>query len=205
MLINKLETKIKLSLLVSVCTVIGCVAIVVLVLNFSYRTVSNERKKIYVLTESGIPILVEQTGIEVNLEAEARAHVELFHRYFFTLPPDDEFIERNMKKAMYLVDESGLRQYNNLRERGFFNNILASSANISIVTDSIAVDIPNMSFVYYGTQRIERDTSILKRQLITEGRLRSVPRTDNNGNGLLIVDWKTVLNKDIEYKPKRNF
>ncbi len=40
------------------------------------------------------------------------------------------------------------------------------------MTDSIKIDMNNLSFEYYGIQRIERETSILKRQLVTTGKLR---------------------------------
>ena len=43
---------------------------------------------------------------------------------FFTLPPDDKYIRYTMEKAMYLVDETGLAQYNTLKEKGFYSNIL---------------------------------------------------------------------------------
>lgn len=34
----------------------------------------------------------------------------------------------------------------------------------------------------------------------TTGQLKRVPRTDNNPHGLLITNWRTLLNKDIEQK-----
>ena len=117
----------------------------------------------------------------------------------------NDFIKYNMEKAMYLIDDSGLKQYNNLKEKGYFNTILASSATVTIMTDSIKVDMNNLSFEYYGIQRIERETSILKRQLVTTGKLRQIPRTENNPHGLIITDWKTILNKDLDYKVKKNF
>ena len=73
------------------------------------------------------------------------------------------------------------------------------------MTDSIKVDMNNLSFEYYGIQRIERETSILKRQLVTTGKLRQIPRTENNPHGLIITDWKTILNKDLDYKSKKEF
>ena len=204
MIIKNIESKIKLAFTVSIGSFLACVAIVIGVFIFSFTLISNERKKIYVL-DNDVPVLVKQTGIEVNLEVEAKSHVNLFHMLFFTLPPDDDFIKRNMEKAMYLVDESGLKQYNNLKEKGYYNTILSSSATVTIATDSVLLDINNMTFEYHGVQRIERETSILKRQLITSGKLRQIPRTDNNPHGLIITDWKTIVNKDIEYKAKRNF
>lgn len=46
---------------------------------------------------------------------------------------------------MYLIDDSGLKQYNNLKEKGYFNTILASSATVTIMTDSIKIDMNNLS------------------------------------------------------------
>lgn len=204
MLIKNIESKIKLAFAISLGSFILCVIIVGLVIGFSFNLIKEERKTIYVLNND-TPILVNQTGLEVNQEVECKSHVNMFHSLFFTLPPDDEFIRHNMEKAMYLIDESGLKQYNNLKEKGYYNTILASSATVTIMSDSILIDVNNMSFEYYGIQRIERETSILKRQLITSGGLRQIPRTENNPHGLIITNWKTILNKDLEYKTKRNF
>lgn len=204
MIIKNIENKIKLAGILSVGSFISSIIICVIAFFFCHSLVINERKHIYVL-DNDVPILVKQTGVEVNLEVECKSHVNIFHSLFFTLPPDDEFIKHNMEKAMYLVDESGLKQYNNLKEKGYFNTILASSANVTIKTDSINIDMSSMIFKYYGIQRIERETSILKRQLVTTGELRQVPRTENNPHGLIIANWKTILNKDLEYKIKKNF
>jgi conjugative transposon TraK protein len=110
-----------------------------------------------------------------------------------------------MEKAMYLVDETGLAQYNTLKEKGFYSNIMGTSAVFSIYCDSIRVDTKNMEFTYYGRQRIERRSSVLMRELVTAGQLRRVPRTDNNPHGLLTVNWRTLLNKDIEQKNKSSY
>ncbi|ADY38177.1 bacteroides conjugative transposon TraK protein (plasmid) [Phocaeicola salanitronis DSM 18170] len=204
MIIKNIENKIKLAGLLSIGSFISSIVISGMVLAFCFTLVREERKKIYVLDQD-VPVLVKQTGVEVNLEVECKSHVNLFHSLFFTLPPDDDFIKHNMESAMYLVDESGLKQYNNLKEKGYFNTLLASSATVTIKTDSINMNMSDMSFTYYGTQRIERETSVLKRQLVTTGYLRQVPRTDNNPHGLIITNWKTILNKDLDYKIKKSF
>ena len=92
-----------------------------------------------------------------------------------------------------------------VKEKGFYNNIMGTSAVFSIFCDSIRFDKEKMEFTYYGRQRIERRTSILTRELVTAGQLKQVPRTDNNPHGLLVVNWRTLLNKDIEQKSKSNF
>ena len=88
--------------------------------------------------------------MEETLDVEARSHVEMFHHYFFTLAPDDKYIQYTMEKAMYLVDETGLAQYNTLKEKGIYNNIMGTSAVFSIFCDSIKFDKEKMEFTYYG-------------------------------------------------------
>ena len=119
--------------------------------------------------------------------------------------PDDKYIRYSMEKAMYLVDETGLAQYNTLKEKGFYNNIMGTSAVFSIFCDSIKFNKEKMEFTYYGRQRIERRSNILMRELVTAGQVKRVPRTENNPHGLLITNWRTLLNKDIEQKSKSNF
>lgn len=205
MLIKNVENKIKLALVVSVLSFVSCCIIVVFVLTFAFKLINEERKNVYVL-DNGNPLLIQRMNVEANEEIEAKSHVNIFHSLFWTLPPDDEFIKNNLSKAMYLVDESGLKQYNSLKEQGYYNAILANSMSLSIKTDSIEVNLSDpMQFTYYGTQRIERPTSILKRRLITTGYLRKVQRSDNNPHGLIITNWRTLRNEDIESRPKKVF
>ena len=106
---------------------------------------------------------------------------------------------------MYLIDETGLAQYNALKEKGFYNNVIGTSTICSIFCDSIKLNKDSLKFTYYGRQRIERRTSILIRQIVTAGSLRRVPRTENNPHGILITNWRTLVNKDLEEKKKSDY
>lgn len=204
MVIKHLENKIKLVAIISGMFLVGCIVVSVASIWTARNMVVDAQKKIYVL-DGTVPILVERTTMEQTLDVEAKSHVERFHHLFFTLAPDDKYIKYTMDKAMYLVDETGLAQFNTLKEKGFYNNIMGTSAVFSIFCDSINFDPQKMEFKYYGRQRIERRTSILSRELVTAGQLKRVPRTDNNPHGLLIVNWRTLLNRDIEQTNKSNY
>jgi conjugative transposon TraK protein len=204
MIIKNLENKIKLVLIICGLFLLGCTVISFGVILTARGMVSDAHKKVYVL-DGNVPVLVTQSTMEETLEVEAKSHVEMFHSFFFTLAPDDKYIKYTMDKAMYLVDETGLAQYNALKERGFYNNILSTSAVFSIYCDSIHFNREDMSFTYYGRQRIERRSNLLMRELVTEGYLRRVPRTENNPHGLLIVNWRTVLNKDLYERRKTSY
>ena len=204
MVIKNLENKIKLVGIICSLFLLGCIIISIASIWTARGMVTDAQQKIYVL-DGNVPLLVERSTMQETLDVEAKSHIEMFHHYFFTLAPDDKYIKYTMEKAMYLVDETGLAQYNTLKEKGFYSNIMGTSAVFSIYCDSIKVDMQNMDFTYYGRQRIERRSSILMRELVTAGKLKRVPRTDNNPHGLLIVNWRTLLNKDIEQKNKINF
>lgn len=199
--IKNLENKIKLTLVVSCMFMSGCVIISLGAIFTAKGMVDDAHKKVYVL-DGTVPVLVQRTTMDETLDVEAKSHVELFHHLFFTLAPDDKYINYTMEKAMYLVDETGMAQYNALKEKGFYNNIMGTSAVFSIFCDSIKFDKEKMSFTYYGRQRIERRTNILMRKLVTAGNLKRVPRTENNPHGLMITNWRTLLNQDLEQKQK---
>ena len=191
--LKNVENKIKLVMIVSSLFLVGCVIVSLGIIIIAKGMVDEAHKKVYVL-DGTVPILVKQTS-----------DIEMFHQFFFTLAPDDKYIQYTMKKAMYLVDETGLAQYNALKEKGFYNNIIGTSTICSIYCDSIKLNTDSLTFTYYGRQRIERRTSILMRQLVTAGKLRRVPRTENNPHGILITNWRTLKNQDLEETKKSDY
>ena len=202
--IEELDKRRKWDTYVTIGSVIGALAFCAVVVLKAFSFAQEERKRIYVL-DKDTPILAEKTSKDITVEVEAKAHINLFHQLFFTLAPDDRYINYNIERAMYLIDESGLAQKNTLQERGFYSNLISASANFSIMTDSIKFDKGTMSFTYYGRQRIERRTSILFRELVTAGNIRETTRTENNPHGMMITNYRSVLNKDLEYKTKTAF
>ena len=204
MVIKNLDNKIKLVLIISSFFLVGCIIISISSIWTARTMVNDAHQKVYVL-DGNVPILVNRSTMEETLDVEAKSHVEMFHQFFFTLAPDDKYIKYTTEKAMYLIDETGLAQYNTLKEKGFYSNIMGTSAVFSIFCDSINFDKDKMELTYYGRQRIERRTSILMRELVTAGQLKRVPRTENNPHGLLITNWRTLLNKDIEQKTMNSY
>lgn len=204
MIVKNIEAKIRLATLLAIGSFLTAAIISGLTCFYAYRQVVDARKSVYILANN-VPISATQTDVQLNRPAEYRAHVDMFHSLFFSLTPDDKYIEYQLKKAMYLIDESGVQQYNNLKENGYFNSILSSSSVLSLQTDSIYLDMKNNYFRYYGKLKIDRRSSTVVRSLITEGNLKDIPRSDNNPHGVLITSWKTLENKDLENVQKTTF
>ncbi len=202
MIIQNIESKIRLATVISLGSLLSSIIICGFVSAYAYQQVANARQSIYIL-DNDIPILAKQANMQMNRPAEYKAAVDLFHSLFFNLTPDDKHIEYQMKRAMYFVDETGVGQYNNLKEKGYFNSILSSSSVLSIQTDSIILD--QNRFRYYGKQKIDRRSATITRSIITEGELIDIPRSENNSHGVLITNWKTIENKDLSNVSKNTF
>lgn len=198
MLIQTLEQKTRLALTTVVVTIVGCVVICLLTVFGCFSMIQKERDQIYVI-DGDIPFLAERAQLETTFIMEAKAHIMNFHHYFFSLPPDNEYIQWTINKAMYLADGSALKQKQALDENGFYSDIVSASAVCSIMCDSINFDEHTKQFKFYGKQLIKRRTKSQKRLLVTAGSLQTVPRSQNNPHGLLITNWKTLENRDITY------
>lgn len=139
------------------------------------------------------------SGRKDNIPVEARDHIATFHQYFFSLDPDEQVIEANTKKALYLADHTAKQQYDDLKEQGYYSGIISGNVTQEVEADSIQVDISSYPyrFRYFGKERIIRPTSIVMRTLVTEGYLRNVSRSDNNPHGFLCEKWTVLENKDL--------
>ena len=202
--IKNIEAKMKMALWIAIASMLTSIIVSAVAFSYANKMVTAERKHIYVL-DKNIPLVAVSTNIEDNREVEYKADVETFHQFFFTLPPDDKFIASQLQKAMYLIDASGIAQYNTLKEKGYFTNLVATSSMSTCTMDSIQLDMNTGHFIFYGKQKIQRPSMITIRSLITEGWLIDQPRTDNNPHGVLITKWKTLENKDLENEAKKLF
>jgi conjugative transposon TraK protein len=198
MLIQSLEQKTRLALATVLLTVVGSVAVCGFTVFYAAKLITEDRQQIYVI-DGDIPFLAERAKQEANFVMEAKAHIQLFHQYFFNLPPDDDYIKWTLSKAMYMADGTAMKQKQAMEENGFYSDIISSSAVCTIICDSIQLDEQTRKFKYFGTQIIKRRSRDLKRSIITAGGIENVPRTRNNPHGLLVTGWRTLENKDLDY------
>lgn len=184
--------------------IVGCVVICCFALYRSFNLVSQMQSKVYILA-NGKALEAYGSDRKDNIPVEARDHVKTFHVLFFTLDPDEKAIQSNVTKALYLADGTAKRAYDDLKENGYFSGLISGNVNQTIVVDSVAVDINEYPYRFrcYGTQQIVRPTSITTRNLLTEGSLRNVSRSDNNPHGFLIERWNTIENRDIKTVGRR--
>lgn len=178
--------------------IVGCIIICCYTLYKSFESVMQMQDKVYILA-NGKALEAYSSERKDNIPVEAKDHVKTFHKFFFTLDPDDKVIKINVTKALYLADDSAKRVYDDLKENGYYSGIISGNISQTILIDSISIDVKEYPYHFkcYAKQNIIRTTSILKRSLITQGSLRNVSRSDNNPHGFLIERWNTIENRDL--------
>lgn len=179
----------------------------IFVFTYSMRQVERSRQKIYVLDNGKSLLLALREDISENRPAEARDHVKRFHELFFTMEPDKQYIENNVREALYLADGSAMKQYQSYKENNVYNQVISSDISMTLMTDSIHIDFSAYPyrFSFYGRQKIVRKSNITIRNLQTSGRLRNISRTDHNPHGFLMEDWSIIDNKDLETTKRKSF
>ena len=177
----------------------GCIALCCFAVYQSYILVSGANNRIYILA-NGKVLEAYAADRKDNVPVEARDHVRTFHQYFFTLHPDDKVIQSHITKALYLADGTARRQHQSLKENGFYAEVISGNISQEISIDSVLIDVDQYPFFFrcHGEQKIIRPSSITTRNLVTEGYLRQVARSDNNPHGFLIEKWKTLENGTLK-------
>ena len=186
---------------------IALVGISTYVFSISLKLVERSRQKIYVLDNGQSLLMALREDISENRYAEARHHVKRFHELFFTMEPDKDYIEKNIREALYLADHSAMDQYRSFKESNLYNQVIASDISMTVITDSIRLDFSQYPyrFRYYGRQKIVRKSNITIRELLSSGVLRNTSRTDHNAHGFLMENWRIDANKDLEQQTRKTF
>jgi conjugative transposon TraK protein len=181
--------------------ILACIGISGYAIYKSYQSSSDFKNHIYILA-NGKALEAFAADSKVNIPVEARDHIRMFHFDFFNLDPDDKQIQASVTKALYLADASAKNQYDNLKENGFYSNLIAGNISQQVQVDSINLDMNQYPFYFkcFATEKLIRTSSTVSRSLITQGYLRNVSRSDNNPHGFLIEKWETLENKDVNLK-----
>ena len=175
----------------------SCLVLAITVAYFSFQNSAAAANRIYVI-EGGQLLTAGARDARADRPVEARAHVKQFHEDFFTLDPDQKAIDGNINKALYLADNSAKREYENLKEKGFYNDLIAANISMEITVDSVVLS-KNRPFTArtYAHQRLIRATSITNRDLIADCTLRDVTRSENNPHGFLMENWRVLQNTTL--------
>ncbi|KQS91774.1 conjugative transposon protein TraK [Chryseobacterium sp. Leaf394] len=177
-----------------------CLVVVGLVIFKSYQFAEEQRQKIYVLDNGKSLMVALSQDMSINRPVEAREHVRRFHELFFTVAPDKNAIESNVKRAFNLADQSAFNYYKDLSEKGYYNRMISGNIQQRIEIDSVVADFNSYPYAVqtFARQFIIRSSNLTIRSLITNCSLVNSVRSDSNPQGFTIEKFNVVENKDVE-------
>lgn len=188
--------------LFSICFLAANVLVTGFAALLCYRSVDEARERVYIL-HNGKELSAFASDRKTNLPVVLRDHIKTFHEDFFNLSPDDKAIQANVTKALYLADESAKKQYDNLRESGYYNNLIAANISQVIEVDSTKLKLESQpyGFTCYSTEKLIRSSGMTLRKLVTRGVVEDIrEQSDNNPHGFLIRRWEILENGDEPVK-----
>ena len=165
----------------------------------AYSFAEAQSQKIYVLDGGKSLMLALSQDLTQNRPVEAREHVKRFHELFFTLSPDKNAIEDNIRRALNLVDKSAFAYYKDLQEKGYYNRVISGNINQNLQVDSVSCNFDTYPYriVTYARQLIIRESNITERSLVTRCNLINSVRSDNNPHGFTMEAFEIMQNRDL--------
>lgn len=197
--LKNIETSFKQIRIFGIVFLVLCAAVTGYSVWSSYSFAEAQRQRIYVLDGGKSLMLALSQDLSQNRPVEAREHVRRFHELFFTLSPDKKAIESNVNRALFLVDKSAFKYYQDMAEKGYYNRIVSGNINQIVQVDSIACnfDVYPYTAVTYARQMILRQSNMTERSLVTRCNLINSVRSDNNPHGFTMEKFEIVENRDI--------
>ncbi len=156
----------------------------------SYRNAQEYAKRIYIVDKNE-QFEALTSNINDNLPVEIQYHVTRFHELFFNLSPDAQQITENTKKAFYLCDESAKLFYDNLKEQGYYHDLVQGNVVQHLTVDSVVVNstIYPYSAVCYAHLEQTRSSGRSLKAMVSTCTLEEMPRSLHSPNGLFMRDF----------------
>lgn len=146
--------------------------------------------KAFVVNTDGSVVPLSLADQRDNLEVEARAHLDLFHRYFYNLSTSN--YEENLEKALWLGNSSVDEAYRQKKADGVYNRLIQYSLVQQVTDIQTELDLIKEPFMFRTVVHFEinRGSITDKYELITSGKLLRVDRNfPRNPHGLLITEF----------------
>ena len=198
--LKNIETSFKQIRIIAIAFVVLCAGITGYSVWSSYAFAEAQRQKIYVLDEGKSLMVALSQDLSQNRPVEAREHIKRFHELFFTLSPDKKAIESNVSRALFLVDKSAFKYYQDMQEKGYYNRFVSGNINQVNRIDSVACNFDMYPYkaTTYARQMIIRASNVTERSLVTRCDLINSVRSDNNPHGFTMERFEIIENRDLQ-------
>lgn len=151
-------------------------------------------------TKPQAPVMPEKEESPFNSEDSIRMQreicrvkdfIEKFHNHMLSFCPNQDFIEKNLKKGISMSDGSAEKYVSEKKEELYYAQLLEQQAHVFVNCDSIVLDEQG-NFTYYATERVDLNekNKIMLYYIQAKGRVakNEIPETRTMYE-LIIADW----------------
>ncbi|RAV29227.1 conjugal transfer protein TraK [Sinomicrobium soli] len=157
---------------------------------FTYIIYQKSLNNAFVVSTEGSVIPLKLASHRENLEIEARAHLDNFHRYFYDLSASN--YKQQVEKALWLGDSSVDHVYRQKKADGVYNRLIQYALVQKVTRIQSEVDVSREPFPFRVRTifEINRGSVTDTYELITTGQLIPVARNfPSNPHGLLVTQF----------------
>ena len=174
--------------------IIVCLALVTTTIScFSlYRankTIEKSKDEIYILLGDKSIVAARSSNLYNSVDVLCKGQVEDMNKLVFEQVPDDEEINRRLRRAIYLSDKESRNVIDMQQQNQFYSNIINQNFYTIMITDSIAINYSKEPFLfnYFGTLKFVRDKKEVNYKVETKGLLEMMDvATENNNRGIVV-------------------
>lgn len=170
---------------------------------FTYSIYQKSINNAFVVSTEGNVIPLKLVTQKQNLEIEAKAHLDNFHRYFYDLSPTN--YKEQLENALWLGDSSVDNVYRQKKADGVYNRLLqyALVQKVSDIQSEVDVSQEPYPFKVRTIFEINRGSITDNYELITTGQLITIARNfPKNPHGLLITHFFENSLKKITHEDR---
>lgn len=194
-----------------VFVVIVCVismALSIFIIKNGFDEAEEKRNAIFVADANNTLLLALANDVKLNLPNEAKATLKRMHHYLYNMTPSASHINESIRKAECLGDESVVQYVEKMKEKGWYNKMIAEGISTEFLCDSIRIETSdNSNFGYkatlYGKTSVIHPDRIEFCSIITTCYMNFVSRSVENPNGFKVFLWKQEK-EDLIKVYKRN-
>ena len=144
--------------------IIVCLAMVAIIvpcfsLYRANKTIEKSKEEIYVLLGDKAIVAARSSSLYNSVDVLCKGQVEDMNKLVFEQVPDDEEINRRLRRAIYLSDKESRNVIDMQQQNQFYSNIINQNFYTIMQTDSIGIDYSKEPFLfnYFGTLNFVRD------------------------------------------------
>lgn len=170
---------------------------------YASKAVEDSKKNIYVLVNDNNLVRAQSTDITNSFDILAKSQIERLNMLIYQQTPDPDNINKQLKDALVMSDNSSANLIDALKTNNFYNDLVSQNFYSLLLTDSIRVNysVTPSPFTYYGKLKIVRNGQTFFRKTITTGEIeRTGISTKNNEYGFLIRNFNLKSDEPINSK-----